>query len=293
VMEAEASFKRYREMTEGILRNWYEERAKRSTLGPAIEYVLFPGGKKVRSCFALGLLEDLGVDIDPFLPAVAALELLHAASLIHDDLPALDNDDMRRGRPSCHKQFSEATAILCADYLIAAAFGLVARPSSSIRHYDLSTLFSEAFCHLCEGQHIDTTCADSHPLLTIHQLKTGALFRCAAGIAAHYYREDVYLFENIKQFGLWVGVGFQIMDDFIDSDPTLKGRDRSSDRENQKVTFNDDRDADLEGGITFTMARIKRYYESIHDKTGRELSTIRAFLVALFRPIESVGANFT
>jgi geranylgeranyl diphosphate synthase, type II len=269
----------YRALVVNCLESWFQKRVHNLSIADAVHYALFPGGKFIRSCFALSLVEDMGGDVEQVLPAVAALELLHTASLLHDDLPALDNDDMRRGKPSTHKKFDEATAVLCADYLISAAFGLLADCSLITRHHELPALFSEAFCHLCEGQLIDTTNTEEQKnILKLHQLKTGSLFRCAAGIAAQLVHEDLYLVENIKQFGLWVGVVFQITDDLIDNNPTLKGRSRHSDSANGKQTF---REEDNLLQQELAVARVRKYYTSIHDNTGRDLRRVKDILMTL------------
>ena len=150
------------------------------SLHEAVNYVIFPGGKRIRPLLAMTLCADLGVDpirsVDLFTP----LELIHVASLIHDDLPALDNDDYRRGRASCHKKFGEPTAILTGDLMVAHALSLLAKSDfSGDSKLRLIAELSSAFVRLCHGQQCDLDGASGLEILKTQALKTGALFGAA------------------------------------------------------------------------------------------------------------------
>lgn len=207
----------------------------------AVRYALFPAGKRVRPLFALAHCIDLGGEVEPILPAALALELIHAASLIHDDLPAIDNDDFRRGRPSCHKAFGEATAILAGDLLLTWAFEFIASaelPSAS--RVTLSRLLSQTFVTLCHGQQLDLLPENERgDLKVIHASKTGALFAASlafgaigAGLTEHFVKQS-------SDAGMSIGICFQLIDDFLDltQHSEEKGRPESSDARNKKVTF--------------------------------------------------------
>ena len=125
-------------------------------LKKAIEYSVLNGGKRLRPVLALNIAEDLGCNPSSILPAAAALEFLHAASLVHDDLPTMDDDSLRRGKPACHIQFGEATALLCGDILPTLAFTSVANVNlEDEQKFRIINILSEAYRNLCNGQQLD------------------------------------------------------------------------------------------------------------------------------------------
>ena len=207
-------------------------------LHDAIHYAIFPQGKRIRPLFAISLARDLGVEDKLILDAACSLELLHCASLIHDDLPALDNDEMRRGKPSCHIKFSEATAILAGDAMVALATQLAATTKGE-RAGEYSLILSNAFIDLCAGQQLDMLPEDERgDILEIHRLKTGALFAAAcsmAGVGAGLREGDRQI---LHDFGEKLGVLFQVTDDYLDiyGDEADRGRPGGSDVRNQKET---------------------------------------------------------
>lgn len=205
----------------------------------AVRYVLVGGGKRLRALLTLAILADLkgaAAAEELAMWCAAALEALHAASLVHDDLPALDNDDFRRGQPACHKVFGEATAILVGDFLVGAAFEWVTTPAGGkgapgsrvgVNQYGaaaLCRLFARAWCAVCVGQHIDITAhsdiarSDSTARVTLYQLKTGALFGAAAGSAAILAGASDRRVERLYSWGVAVGVAFQQLDDLRDGE---------------------------------------------------------------------------
>ena len=137
---------------ERVLQSHINSLALTPLLEDAFSYAVFPGGKRIRPIFTLLLCEDLGGQSEALVLPSASIEILHCASLVHDDLPALDNDDMRRGRSSTHKKFGEATAILVADLMIASApTAILASDYDSVIKTEMISLISDAFKDLCIG----------------------------------------------------------------------------------------------------------------------------------------------
>lgn len=185
-----------------------------SPLKSAAKHALLPAGKLLRPLIAAVIAHDLGWkgDIDWCI----ALEFLHVASLIHDDLPALDNDDIRRGRASLHRQFDQATAILTADALIAAAFEISIGTDRA--GSERVQILSKAFVALCNGQQFDLQ-VGSCDRVEMFRLKTGALFGAAFEMAyvTSNHPMDLTRRQTFKRCGESIGVAFQAIDDLHDS----------------------------------------------------------------------------
>lgn len=198
-----------------------------SVLQEACRYVSQGGGKRLRGLLACGVAYDLAkVNRDgssrALSPAVA-LELLHAASLVHDDLPALDNDDLRRGQASCHKAFSEATAVLTGDALIGAAFMVVTGDAvlSSDSQARVVRILAHAWWDLCLGQQLDIDEQQEKSSVDRAQmvrLKTGALFGAAVGCGAVCAGVRESILHEYIAWGTRVGECFQALDDLDDGD---------------------------------------------------------------------------
>jgi geranylgeranyl diphosphate synthase, type II len=182
-------------------------------LEEAIRYPLESGGKRVRPVLALAVAEAAGAEAERCLPAAAAVELVHTFSLVHDDLPALDDDDERRGRASAHVAFGEATALLAGDALLAEAFRLALSYPTPFVGRELA----QATLAMIGGQHRDVT-GDVVDLAALHRLKTGALFSASVGVAL--WVADVAEQEQFpwRAFGDELGLLFQIVDDVLDGD---------------------------------------------------------------------------
>ena len=183
-------------------------------------HALFPGGKRLRPLIMLSSLVDLGVDYQLGLDAACSLEMIHTYSLIHDDLPAMDNDEMRRGKPTLHIAFGEANAILTGDALLTEAFGILSHcllPAEQIVKLVALFAHSAGASGMVRGQVLD--CQENSldfPLIQlIHQLKTSQLFRCAFLSAAIIHDEVDPIWEEIA---LQFGSAFQITDDLQDLD---------------------------------------------------------------------------
>lgn len=216
-------------------------------LTDAMEYSLLGGGKRLRAYLTLEFCELCGGKRKNALDYASALEMIHAFSLIHDDLPSMDNDDLRRGKPSCHKAFGEATALLAGDSLALDAFGVICRnelcsPTQNAKAaaYLSARAGSRGMCsgqqYDLEGEGKELTVSDLERLV---DLKTGALFSCACMlgcIAANASDEEKHAADR---FGLLCGRAFQITDDLLDisSTPEELGKSVGKDIEQQKSTF--------------------------------------------------------
>jgi farnesyl diphosphate synthase len=197
----------------------FDEEKIPKALFAAVQYAMFSGGKRIRPLLAMCVATDLETDALLIAEASCALEAVHAASLIHDDLPALDNDDFRRGKPSCHKMFDEATAILSGDFLNAYAFSVISNASALSKNlrFELQTVLAKAIGDLCSGQKLDIDHSEKQSLYEINRLKTGALFAASAEFGSIVrYEDNLEKRKTFHALGEKIGVVFQIADDFED-----------------------------------------------------------------------------
>jgi len=171
------------------------------------------GGKRIRAVLCLATAEAAGAEPEAALPAAGALELVHAFSLVHDDLPALDDDDERRGRPSAHKAFGEGIAILAGDALLVEAFRLVLSYPTS----DAALELAEATLGMIGGQYLDITGTDDD-LAELQRLKTGRLFAASVGLGLRVAGVPSADQTPWRAFGEELGPVFQIVDDVLDGD---------------------------------------------------------------------------
>lgn len=214
----------------------------------AMRYSLFAGGKRLRPVLLLSACEAVGGDIQEALPFACALEMIHTYSLIHDDLPAMDNDDYRRGKLTCHKKFDEGLAILAGDGLLSYAFDIII--SSICKHNDKK--YAKAAKIIAQysgmngmlvGQVVDIESEnkriDSKTLMYIHDNKTGGLIKAAlmAGAIIGGATEDQV--SNLEKIGYNMGIAFQIKDDILDVTSTQEvlGKPINSDEKNNKITY--------------------------------------------------------
>ena len=201
-----------RELVEGFLAE-LPLSADLGRLEDALRYSLLGGGKRIRPTLCLATGEALGRDVEEFLPAACALELVHTFSLVHDDLPAMDDDDERRGRPSAHVAFGDGVALLAGDALLTEGLRLASRQNRPEPAQELA----DATLGMIGGQYLDVTQADV-ALEELHRLKTGRLFAAAVGLGL--WAADVPP-ENQRPwraFGDELGLLFQIVDDILDED---------------------------------------------------------------------------
>lgn len=197
-------------------------------INEAMKYTLFSGGKRFRSILALGACKACGGKLKDAIPASLAVELIHTYSLVHDDLPSLDNDDMRRGRKSCHRRFGEATAILTGDALLTLAFELIAEINPSDRAVSVLKELSIASGTrgMIGGQIADLMMSDKKKNLKaldyISTYKTGCLIRGSAVIGALSSGASSDDVGRMRSYGEFLGLAFQIVDDILDGDGYLR-----------------------------------------------------------------------
>jgi geranylgeranyl diphosphate synthase type II len=220
------------------------------TLSRAVRYSLFAGGKRLRPTLVLAATEAVGGRIEDALPVAAAFEMIHTYSLIHDDLPSMDDDSLRRGRPTSHVVFGEAMAILAGDALHAYAFGVIAEPpapcrlTAELRARAIALLADAAGARgMVGGQVADLESegkpADAETLEFIHSRKTGALIRAAVEVGALVGEGDPDAVAELRQFGEEIGLAFQIVDDLLDVEGTAEslGKSPGKDADAGKVTY--------------------------------------------------------
>ena len=212
----------------------------------AARYSLMGGGKRMRAVLVLSVCDMLAGDSAAAEQFAAAVEMLQCYSLIHDDLPCMDDDDLRRGRPSCHKAFGEAAALLACDVLLTEAFEAAAQAPASpeVCLQAVQALSRGAgSCGMVYGQELDLKYevldTTESQLLQIHRNKTGALINAAVQMGAAAAGADAAQREALEQYAYGLGLMFQIVDDVLDATATTEqlGKPAGSDRANGKTTF--------------------------------------------------------
>jgi len=213
----------------------------------AIHYSLLAGGKRLRPILVLLAYEACGGETDAAMPAACAVEMVHTYSLIHDDLPAMDDDHLRRGRPTCHVRFDESTAILAGDGLLTLAFEVVAR---DIRPADLSAACCAELASaagiggMVGGQMADLQAEHSgvgsaEQLEAIHRRKTGRLLLSALSMGARLGGASPEILTAVENYGLCIGLAFQIADDLLDvtGNRDKMGKEVHKDSQHGKLTY--------------------------------------------------------
>lgn len=216
----------------------------------AMHYSLFAGGKRLRPILCLAAAEAVGGDASEALPVACALEMIHTYSLIHDDLPAMDDDDLRRGQPTCHKKFDEATAILAGDGLLTEAFYTLAAAAPRFEGreavlLEVTELLAKAagYQGMVGGQMLDLMAEGRRVTLkeleTIHRLKTGALLTVATRAGALVGGGNRVEVTALTSFGERFGLAFQVTDDLLDVEGTTAelGKPVGSDEKRGKATY--------------------------------------------------------
>lgn len=254
-MDYQREYERCLARIEERLDSFFLQECPQKELLDAMRYSLLAGGKRIRPVLTMKFCEACGGTVEEALDFACGVEMLHTYSLIHDDLPCMDNDDLRRGKPTCHKVFGETTATLAGDALQAAAFRTVLAAEGpwvetlSAGPGRAALLLAEAASEqgMCGGQYLDTAedgkVHTAEELRMIHAGKTGALLRaaCLMGVCACAGRREVdnRAFEAAKEYAENLGMAFQIRDDILDVTATTEdlGKPVGSDVANQKVTF--------------------------------------------------------
>jgi geranylgeranyl diphosphate synthase type II len=238
----------------GEVNEWLDRLVPSETTPPeqlhrAMRYSLLAGGKRLRPVLVLAAGEAFGADTDDLMPAACALEMIHTYSLIHDDLPAMDNDDLRRGRPTCHKAFGEAVAILAGDALLTQAFRVLASDAPNrnaerqvrvIREVATAAGTVEALIGgqmadiESEGKNVDATMLEY-----IHRSKTGAMIRASVVVGGLIAGANEDQIEKLRKYGRLIGLAFQIADDILDVTSTSEqlGKTPGKDQAANKATY--------------------------------------------------------
>ncbi len=217
------------------------------TIHRAMRHVVFAGGKRLRPVLCLAAAEACGGSAETAMPPACAVEVLHTYSLVHDDLPCMDDDDLRRGRPTCHKVFGEGMAVLCGDALLTLAFGILARTPANKRFGpgDYVTELAEAggSLKLIGGQVMDLEAEGKkitrQALARIHQAKTAALLATSLRLGAMCAGATPAKLAALTNFGHALGLAFQVIDDILDlTQPTeVLGKTAGKDQAVAKATY--------------------------------------------------------
>jgi len=254
-MDYQQEYEVCRSLIEKRLEEFFSESCPQRELLDAMRYSLLAGGKRIRPVLTIKFCQAAGGRMEDALEFACAVEMLHTYSLIHDDLPCMDNDDLRRGKPTCHKVYGETVATLAGDALQAAAFRTVLAAEGPWENSEVSGPWAAAHYlaeaaserGMCGGQYLDTK-DEGEPrtieeLQVIHAGKTGALLRaaCLMGVCACAGKRDVDpgAFDAARVYAEHIGMAFQIQDDILDVTATTEtlGKPVGSDQANRKTTF--------------------------------------------------------
>jgi geranylgeranyl diphosphate synthase, type II len=253
------------------------------TIHKAMRYSLFAGGKRLRPILCLAAAEACGGKTTAALPQACAVECIHTYSLIHDDLPSMDNDDLRRGRPTCHKVFGDAIAILAGDALLTVAFE-IATHASRVSRYDLRDVFREiteaaGSRKLIAGQVADLEAEgrriNREQVRSIHEKKTAALLTASVRLGAMAANASAKQLAATTAFGRALGLAFQVIDDILDVTQTSEklGKSAGKDVTAQKATY------PAVIGLEKSRAEARRLTRQAHlalKALGRDAGVLRA-----------------
>ncbi len=281
---------RQKEVDRALDRFLPKESTPPATIHKAMRYSLFAGGKRLRPILCLAAAEACGGEIRPALPLACAVECIHTYSLIHDDLPSMDNDDLRRGRPTCHKVFGEGIAILAGDALLTIAFEIAATVQLP-RRYALPDVFSEIASaagsrKLIAGQVADLEAEgrslNRAQLRYIHENKTAALLTASVRLGAMTANATAKQLAAITDFGRALGLAFQVIDDILDVTQTSEklGKSAGKDIAAKKATY------PAVIGLEKSRAEARRLTSKAHralESLGERAITLRALADYLLR----------
>lgn len=247
-MDIRSQLGSYQESVDSFLKQCIDDQSIDPQLQDAMLYSLFNGGKRVRPALVYIVNKMLGGSLEQAGSAAAAIECIHSYSLVHDDLPAMDDDDLRRGKPTCHIAYDEPTAILVGDALQCLAFELISNDTglNADTRIRLIQMLAKASGHqgMVVGQAFDLRNVGKpltlEQLEAMHQHKTGALLKCAVLIGAVVSEQvsDQQL-QHLQQYADAIGLAFQVQDDILDieGDSSVIGKPQGSDLEKEKPTY--------------------------------------------------------
>lgn len=246
-MSLKSHLEERRRLVDNYLNEYFSATFPPEKLFQSMTYSLFAGGKRIRPLLAILSYEACGGNAEEIIPQASAIELIHTYSLIHDDLPAMDNDDFRRGKPTNHKVFGEAIAILSGDALLTEAF-LMFLNSDRFDHKSLCKaviiLASAAGARGMVGGQAEDILSEGQPpepqkVHFIHTHKTGALISASVRIAPVLYGASQEIIDALTVYGEKIGLAYQIIDDILNviGDETLMGKKTGTDAERNKMTY--------------------------------------------------------
>lgn len=235
-------------LVDKALNQWLPSASKKpKTIHEAMRYSIFAGGKRLRPILCLAANEALGGNSADALPLACAVECVHTYSLIHDDLPCMDDDDLRRGKPTSHKQFGEGIAVLAGDALLTEAFAITARskgtPQYKPHHFVQELAYAGGSQALIGGQVADLECEGKKvspaELRYIHQNKTSALITSSIRLGAMAANATPGKLKTLTEFGQALGLAFQVIDDILDITQSSEqlGKSAGKDLKAQKATY--------------------------------------------------------
>lgn len=237
-------------LVDTFFKTYFSRHHNPPVLQEAMRYSLFAGGKRIRPILALAAYETCGGDPRDIVPYASTLELIHTYSLIHDDLPAMDNDDLRRGKPTNHKVYGEAIAILAGDALLTEAFSILADATLSskvsaahlmgaLREIALASGLDGMVAGQVQDMLSENREPDSETLKFIHSHKTGALLRASVRIGPILYGSGQTSLDALTAYGDSIGLAFQVIDDILDieGDTEEMGKTAGSDEKINKMTY--------------------------------------------------------
>lgn len=247
-MEFKAQLKKYQDLVNQELEKYVKkQKCPEEILNNSMEYSLMAGGKRLRPILVISTYEIFKNDIEKCMPYAMAIEMVHNFSLIHDDLPGIDNDDFRHGKPTNHKQFDEATAILAGDGLLNQAYIVISEDLKNSQEIEkkikVFNEFSLAVDRMIAGEYVDTEVEgkqiDDELLEYIHKNKTGALLKLCVrmgAILAGVNEEDL---EKLTNYAEKIGLAFQIKDDILseEGNEEILGKPVGNDKELEKCTY--------------------------------------------------------
>jgi len=280
-------------MFDSYLHRYLEDNDISSGIFDAFSYSLKAGGKRIRPILTMLACEALGGDPEETLPAGLAIEMIHTFSLIHDDLPAIDNDDLRRGMPTCHARFGEATAILAGDALIFQALSVISgAPYPTDAKLDILRFLAEV-CGaqgLVQGEY-DDVMAEGKPLdLTaiqeIYRKKTARLFELCMFAGARIACSDQLKIRNMVSFGTHLGLAFQAIDDILDitSDKDTLGKTSGKDMLQDKATIV--KALGLSAAGTWAQDMTGKALTALEDIDGKAPAMLKELALTMLRRVQ-------
>jgi geranylgeranyl diphosphate synthase, type II len=224
-----------------------KENVRPATIHKAMRYSIFAGGKRLRPILCLAAADACGGDLKNALAPACAVEIMHTYSLVHDDLPCMDDDDLRRGRPTSHKVFGEGIAVLCGDALLTEAFAIIAQTPATKRYsakdYVAELALTGGSKHLIGGQVLDLEgegkSLTKKQLIQIHEAKTAALLTSSIRLGAMTANANAEKLQALTDFGYNLGLAFQVIDDILDVTQTTEqlGKTAGKDEAVNKSTY--------------------------------------------------------